>query len=106
VVISLVALTAWVTLDVVALILMPPAAARPSDDDLSAALRVKVENENDLFRISGVLGVGLGAAEDDAEAAAIVVFFESPRGAAPKMLPTELDGTKVRVILTDTIVAQ
>ncbi|MEK7731963.1 MAG: hypothetical protein AAB363_08925, partial [Planctomycetota bacterium] len=82
------------------------AAARPSDDDLSAALRVKVENENDLFRIPGVLGVGIGAAENDPAEAAIVVFFESPRGAVPKTLPTELDGTKVRVILTDTIVAQ
>jgi hypothetical protein len=82
------------------------AVARPSDDDLNAALQVKVEHENDLFRIPGVLGVGLGAAEDDPEAAAIVVFFESPRGVAPKTLPTELEGTKVRVILTDTIVAQ
>lgn len=82
------------------------AAARPSDDDLSAALRIKVEHENELFRHPGVLGVGVGATENDPEEAAIVVFFESPRGAVPKTFPTELDGTKVRVIFTDTIVAQ
>ena len=80
-------------------------AARPSDDDLGAALRIKVENENEILHHPGVLGVGVGAAENDPEEAAIVVLFES-RGAVPKTLPTELDGAKVRVILTDTIVAQ
>jgi hypothetical protein len=82
------------------------AAARPSDDDLNAALRTKVQNENELFRHPGVLGVGVGATENDPTEAAIVVFFESSRGAVPKTLPKELDGTKIRVIFTDTIVAQ
>jgi len=79
------------------------------DNDHLAALVTNLASADLLVILSsvpGVLGVGVGAAEDDPEEAAIVVFFESPGGAVPKTLPTELDATKVRVILTDTIVAQ
>lgn len=78
----------------------------PSDIDIEAARRVKQQNEHNLFRIPGVLGVGIGAADDDPQEAAIVVFVESPSGKIPRAIPTELDGTTVKVILTDPIVAR
>jgi hypothetical protein len=78
----------------------------PASEDLEAALQAKVENEATLFQHPGVLGVGIGAAEDDPTASVIVIYVESPSGEVPSTLPTSIDGIPVRVILTDTIVAQ
>ena len=78
----------------------------PSEREISAALRVKVENESDLFRNPNVLGVGIGAAEDNPLEAVIVVYVESTQEHPFRALPTDLDGIRVRVILTDRIVAQ
>ncbi len=77
------------------------------DNDHLAALVTNLASADLLVILSSAPGVlGVGAAENDPEEAAIVVFFESPSGTVPKTLPTELAGTKVRVILTDPIVAQ
>jgi hypothetical protein len=69
-------------------------------------MRVKVENEENLFRNPNVLGVGVGAAEDNPIEAVIVVYVESTRENPFQVLPTQIDGVRVRVILTDRIVAQ
>lgn len=75
----------------------------PSPEDLALALQVKVENEGELFRNPGVLGVGIGAAEDNPLEAVIVVYFDRSRVAD---VPPVIDGFRTRVIITDTIVAQ
>jgi hypothetical protein len=78
----------------------------PSADELEAALRVKVENERDLFAHPGVLGVGIGAAEDNPIEAVIVVYVSPSDDPAAITIPTSLDGFRVRMIVTDRFVAQ
>jgi hypothetical protein len=78
----------------------------PSAEDLQEALRIKVESEAALFRNRKVLGVGIGADENDPTEAVIVIYVESPDGRVPPRIPTEIDGVRVRVIFTDKIVAQ
>ena len=78
----------------------------PSEREIAAAMRVQVENEYDLFRNPNVLGVGIGAAEDNPLEAVIVVYVESTRENPHQALPNEIDGVRVRTILTDRIVAQ
>jgi hypothetical protein len=78
----------------------------PPEELVDAATEVKVENEYDLFQNPGVLGVGVGAAEDNPAAAAIVVYLDSPNGRIPATLPTVIGGFPVRVVLTDRFVAQ
>jgi hypothetical protein len=80
--------------------------ATPPAELVDAATEVKVENEYELFQHPGVLGVGVGAAEDNPAAAAIVVYLDSPNGRIPATLPTVIGGFPVRVILTDRFVAQ
>lgn len=77
--------------------------ATPSPEDLEMAIRVKVQNEQALFRDPGVLGVGVGAAEDNPLESVIVIYFDRERVLT---LPPVIDGFRVRVIVTDTIVAQ
>lgn len=76
----------------------------PSPDEIAVALRVKVENERDLFRYAGVMGVGIGAAEDNPIEAVIVVYVDPTQGALT--LPASIDGVRVRMIVSDRIVAQ
>ncbi|MFH1261986.1 MAG: hypothetical protein V1495_00880 [Pseudomonadota bacterium] len=78
----------------------------PGESDVDEAKRIKERHENEFFLHPGVLGVGVGAAEDNPVEAAIVLYVESPRGQRPDGLPDKVEGKKVRVILTDTIVAQ
>jgi hypothetical protein len=78
----------------------------PSVDELAAAQRVQVENESDLFRIPGVIGVGIGAAEDNPDEAVIVVYTMGSDDPARATIPTQIDGFRVRTILTDRFVAQ
>jgi hypothetical protein len=75
----------------------------PAPEDLEQALQVKVENEANLFRNPGVLGVGIGAVEGNPFEAAIVVYFDNSKVAN---IPPIIDGFKTRVIVTDPIVAQ
>lgn|SRR5262245_11818222 len=75
----------------------------PTPEDVEMALQAKVENEDALLKTPGVLGVGIGAAEDDPSESAIVVLFDR---SFVSHIPDRLDGFKVRVIVTDPIVAQ
>jgi hypothetical protein len=75
----------------------------PRPEDVQMAVQVKEANEADLFRNPGVLGVGVGAADDNPLEAAIVVYFDNSKSAN---IPPRIGGFKTRVILTDPIVAQ
>lgn len=80
----------------------------PSADDIAAVLQVKVENEAELFRHPNVVGVGVGASENDPTEAVIVVYVVSPdlHAPPPADLPTRIDDVRVRIVLTDEFVAQ
>jgi hypothetical protein len=77
----------------------------PAAADLAHALQIKEQNENMLFQMKGVHGVGIGANENNPTEAAIVIFFEPAKGRVAPVLD-DTDGVPVRVILTDPIVAQ
>jgi hypothetical protein len=81
-------------------------APAPPDEEIQAALVVKVQHESDLFSNPGVLGVGIGQAEDNPIEAVIVVYVSAPPGRAIAAIPDQIDGFRVRVIHTDKIVAQ
>jgi hypothetical protein len=79
--------------------------AGPSAAVLATASAVKARHTEALFAQPGVLGVGVGRADDDPAAAAIVVFVDEA-SAAPAALPEQLEGVKLRVIPTGRFVAR
>jgi len=70
---------------------------------LDQANTVLVENRQDLMTRQGVLGVGLGAIEDNS-APAIVVYVDNTGSQRPE-LPAQIDNVPVRVIMTDPFIA-
>jgi len=90
------------------LVAEPPAGLAPSPEEMADALQVKVENEAELFRRPGVVGVGIGAAENSPLQAVIVVYVESPNANVPPNanIPEQVGNLRVRTIVTDRIVAQ
>jgi hypothetical protein len=78
----------------------------PSEEEIAVALRVKVENERVLFAIQGVMAVGIGAAEDNPIEAVITVYADPTDNAGLVRIPTSIEGVRVRMIVTDRIVAQ
>ena len=86
--------------------LLPPGQGqRPSENDLDFARTIKERHEIDLFARPGVIGVGVGALDDNSTEAAIIVYVNTPGGTHPQRFPSELDGVKLRVIPTDPFVA-
>ncbi len=85
--------------------LVSPDQQRPSENELDFALTVKERHETDLFARPGVIGVGVGAVDDDSTEAAIVIYVNAPQGSHPHGFPSELDGVKLRVIPTEPFVA-
>lgn len=82
----------------------PALALGPPDAEIEFATMVKERHERDLMAHPAILGVGVGAADQNPNEAVIVVLLEEGRGHRP--IPPELEGVKVRVIRTDPIVAQ
>jgi hypothetical protein len=70
---------------------------------LDHASRVLEQNRHDLMSQPGVLGVGLGALEDNS-APAIVVYVDKTSPAKPQ-LPVQIDNVPVRVVMTDPFIA-
>ena len=62
-----------------------------------------VENRHNLMSQTGVLGVGLGALEDNS-APAIVVYVDKT-GFPTSQFPAQIDNVPVRVIMTDPFIA-
>jgi len=81
-------------------------APAPSEEEIQAAMVAQVQHEAELFTNPGVLGVGIGQAEDNPIEAVIVVYVDAPPGRAIAMIPNQIDGFRVRVIHTDKIVSQ
>jgi hypothetical protein len=70
---------------------------------LDHAGRVLEQNRHDLMSRPGVLGVGLGALEDNSQAA-VIVYVDKTSSAKPQ-LPERVDNVPVRVIFTDPFIA-
>ena len=70
---------------------------------LDRASRVSEQDRHDLMGRPGVLGVGLGALEDNS-GPAIVVYVDETSSSAPQ-LPAQIDNVPVRVVMTDPFIA-
>ena len=70
---------------------------------LDRASRVLEQNRYDLMSRPAVLGLGLGALEDNSQPA-LVVYVDKTSQAKPQ-LPDQVDDVSVRVIMTDPFVA-
>jgi hypothetical protein len=70
---------------------------------LDHANKVLEQNRNDLMSRPAVLGVGLGALEDNS-APAIVVYVDKTSSSMPQ-LPAQVDNVSVRVVMTDPFIA-
>jgi hypothetical protein len=81
----------------------PFAVNSPRQDDVRRAVDVKRRNERSLMARQGVIGVGVGASESDSEPV-IVLYVDRSVGHTPS-LPDQVDDVRVRVILTDPIIA-
>jgi len=81
-------------------------ANRPSDNDIDFATMIKERHEPDLFAHPGVIGVGVGMADNNPTEAVITLYADTPKGGHPtKDFPSELDGVKVKVIPSEPFVA-
>ena len=67
------------------------------------ARRVLEQNRHDLMSRPGVLGVGLGATEDNSTPA-ILVYVDQTSSVQPQ-LPQDIDRVPIRVIFTDPFIA-
>jgi hypothetical protein len=67
------------------------------------ANRVLEQNRHDLMSRPGVLGVGLGALEDNS-APAIIVYLDQTSPSKPQW-PAQIDNIPVRVVMTDPFIA-
>ena len=70
---------------------------------LDHANTILEQNRHELMSKPGVLGVGLGALEDNSQAA-VIVYVDKTSSAKPQ-LPERVDNVAVRVIFTDPFIA-
>jgi hypothetical protein len=71
--------------------------------DEQRAHEAKERHAQDLMSRPGVIGVGVGRADDNSNDPAIVIYVDRGAGRVPD-LPTRVDDVKVRVVLTDAFV--
>ena len=76
-----------------------------SADRLRALVEVQKNNEPDLFKIPGVVGVGIGLTGAGGDVGIHVYLDEDHPKASVTALPQRLDGVAVRVLQTDRIKA-
>jgi hypothetical protein len=72
-----------------------------SVDRATLAMRTR---ENDLMSRLGIIGVGVGASDNDPNAASIVVYVDANAATFPSV-PRRINGVRVRVVYTDPFVA-
>jgi hypothetical protein len=82
----------------------PPGSADLNrfDSRIMHAEAIRSRHEDDLFRIPGVVGVGIGAATQNTSDIGIIVFVQrnSKAAATATALPSHLDQLPVRVVTT------
>jgi hypothetical protein len=75
-----------------------------SDETIARASAIKDRRENDLFSRPGVIGVGVGTADNNPSEAVIIVYVDMTSGFSPR-LPRRMDGVRVKTVYTDAFVA-
>jgi Peptidase family S64 len=80
------------------------ASNSPLAQDVASANEAKMRCEGDFMSRPGVIGVGVGGAEDGSGDSSIVVYFDRTSGRA-HALPKRVDNVKVRVVHTDPFIA-
>ena len=76
----------------------------PSDTQIAAASTALREYGPQFMGRGGVIGVGVGAADDNPQEAVVVVYVERSAGVTPQ-LPAQARGVRVKRVLTDPFVA-
>ena len=76
-----------------------------SETRLNALVQVQKRNEADLFKISGVVAVGVGLAEKGSDLAIHVYLNEDHPMASTTAIAQRVDGVPIRVLQTGTIKA-
>jgi Peptidase family S64 len=72
--------------------------------EVESANEVKKRHEQDLMSRPGVIGLGVGRADDNPGAPALVIYIDRGAGRVPD-LPARVENVKVRFVLTDQFVA-
>lgn len=75
-----------------------------SREEIARVRAIKDSRENNLLSRPSVIGVGVGASDDNPFEAVIVVYVDETTGLTPR-LPRSINGVRVKVVNTDTFVA-
>ena len=75
-----------------------------SDASVEFATAVMKGCEKNLMSRAGVIGVGIGASDDNASEAAIVVYVDVNAGSSARV-PKSINGVKVKKVFTEPFVA-
>lgn len=76
-----------------------------SDEAIDFATSAMRSRENNIMAKAGVIGIGVGSADDNAGEAIIVVYVDATSGAAPS-LPRRINGVRVKRVYTEPFVAR
>jgi hypothetical protein len=76
----------------------------PSQAAMDHARTIKDRHKARILPMANVLGIGVGAADDNPSEAVIVIYVETGR-AHPEAVPDYLDGLRVKVVTTEPFVA-
>lgn len=79
----------------------PAFGAGPNQAEIDGASAVKERHAPRLMADPAVMGVGVGADENDPALATIVIYVEEGRSHSP--IPAELDGVRTQIVRTDRI---
>ncbi|HXU36567.1 MAG TPA: hypothetical protein VN937_09400, partial [Blastocatellia bacterium] len=79
-------------------------ASAPSSASIDRATLAMRARENDLMSRPGIIGVGVGASDNDPNSASIVVYVDSNAASFPSV-PRRINGVRVRVVYTEPFVA-
>jgi hypothetical protein len=74
-------------------------SAMVSEQEVQRATAVKARHEVSLMSDPAVIGVGVGASDDNPGKAALVVYVDGEKTHAP--LPPEIEGVRTKIVVTD-----
>lgn len=82
----------------------PATAARPSDSDLDDAIAIQERHHDDLMKIPGAVGTGVGLGRRPGSTE-IEVYLSKDTSQARAALPSQVEGKRVRAVITGDFVA-
>lgn len=79
-------------------------SAGPTEADITLARNAKNRHKENMLELPGILGVGVGVADDNPSEAVIVVYVERGR-TLPGAIAERVDGVRVKVVNTEEFTA-